>query len=264
MAPVASTNAADTIKLTQNPKAAASADTIKLTQKPKAADVNSSDTIKLTTKAKDPNKKPIPAKTAGVKKPAQLGVKSAKHVGEEILATDKGATSGNVQKARLVQQAKFATETAQTIALDDAGNAKASSLGLPKRLQRKSSAPTAPTQKLEIPQEDEQLELPGSAPASGGGLKVKQTAAPEGAGAPMAQKGEEEFGEVVGKKKKRAKAGSGDASVFYTILAVASLILIGAAAYVSTAQLINTWEQKRVGMQLPIPVINGFVDKIGE
>ena len=225
---------------------------------------DASDTIKLTKKPTEGVKKPIPAKTAGVQKAKLVGAKAAKVVGNEILATDTAKASAmdsGVKKAKVIQQAKFSAETANTIKLDDAG--KKSGLSLPKRTstpKKPSGAPTAPTQKLSIPTEGD-MELPKS-----GGLKVKKNEAPSSsAGAPMAQKGEEEFGNAKElKKKAKKKASSGDASIFYTILAVASLILLSAAAFISAAQYINLWEQQRVGKEITVPMINDFINKIGE
>lgn len=223
-----------------------------------------SDTIKLSKKPKDPNKRPIPAKTAGVQKADSatpkaklVGIKSAKVVGSEILATDTAKASAGgagVQKAKVIQPANFATDTAHTISLEE--GSKKSGLSLPKRPlmpPKRSGAPTAPTQKLSIP-EDNEVEMPKRA------LKVKQTEAPAGAGAPIAQKGEAEFGS--GKKKKAKKAGTGEASISYTVLAVASLILLGAASFISAAQYINLWEQQRIGKHISIPLINDFISKI--
>jgi hypothetical protein len=231
---------------------------------------DASDTIKLTKKPKEPGKMPIPAKTASVKKAKLvgaptaklIGAKSAKVVGSEILATDTAKASAmdsGVKKAKLIQQAQIKAETAHTIKLDDAG--KKSSLSLPKRQAppKKSGAPTAPTQKLTIPEEGE-MELPKI-----GGLKVKKSAAPEGAGAPIAQQGEEEFGSgKKKKKKKKKKQASGDASIFYTVLAIASIIMLSVATYITAAQYINLWEQERVGKEIPVPLINDFLSKIGE
>ncbi|MCF6176396.1 MAG: hypothetical protein L3J71_11585 [Victivallaceae bacterium] len=230
---------------------------------------DASDTIKLTKKPKDPDKMPIPAKTANVKKAKLVGTptakivgaKSAKVVGSEILATDTAKASAmdsGVKKAKLIQQAQIKAETAHTIKLDDAG--KKSSLSLPKRQAppKKSGAPTAPTQKLTIPEEGE-MELPKIS-----GLKVKKSEAPEGAGAPIAQQGEDEFGSGKKKKKKKKKQASGDASIFYTILAVASIIMLSIATYITAAQYINLWEQERVGKEIPIPLISDFISKIGE
>ncbi len=218
----------------------------------------SSDTIKLTKKPKDPNKMPIPAKTANVKK-AKVVSSKAKVVGSEILATDtakKGAFESGIKTAKVVQQAQISPDTAQTIKLDDLG--KKASLSLPKRptMPKKSGAPTAPTQKLSIP-DDSEVEQPKPA-----GLKVKKSEAPKGAGAPIAQKGEEEFGQGDNLKKKKKK--SGDASVIYTILAIASIIMLSVATYITAAQYINLWEQERVGKVIPVPVINDFINKIGE
>jgi hypothetical protein len=225
---------------------------------------DASDTIKLTKKPTEGVKKTIPAKTAGVQKAKVVGAKAAKVVGDEILATDTAKASAmdsGVKKAKVIQQAKFSAETANTIKLDDAG--KKSGLRMPKRTsapKKPTGAPTAPTQKLSIPTEGD-MELPKS-----GGLKVKKVDAPSSsAGAPMAQKGEEEFGNAKElKKKAKKKASSGDASIFYTILAVASLILLSAAAFISAAQYINLWEQQRVGQEISVPMINDFINKIGE
>jgi hypothetical protein len=255
MAPVQKTDASDTIKLTKKPTEGV--------QKTIPAKTAASDTIKLTKKPTEGVKKAIPAKTAGVQKAKVVGAKAAKVVGDEILATDTAKASAmdsGVKKAKVIQQAKFSAETANTIKLDDAG-AK-SGLRMPKRTsapKKPTGAPTAPTQKLSIPTEGD-MELPKS-----GGLKVKKVDAPSSsAGAPMAQKGEEEFGSAKELKKKAKKANSGDASIFYTILAVASLILLSAAAFISAAQYINLWEQQRVGQEISVPMINDFINKIGE
>lgn len=206
---------------------------------------DSSDTIKISKKIKDPDKMVAPAKKAKV-------------VGNEILATDTVkamASDSEIKTAKVVQPASLSAETAQTIKLNDLGNE--AKLDLPKRptMAKSSNAPTAPTQKLKVTSA-KITEKPKSA-----GLKVKKHDIPAGAGAPIAHKGEEEFGSGTELKKKKR---SGDASIFYTILAIASLILLSLATYITAAQYLNLWEQERVGQEIPIPVINDYVNQIGD
>jgi hypothetical protein len=203
----------------QKPEAAASKQTIKLT--PVGAP-------KLTSKAA-----PSPsAPTIDLKSPSKPAVTAP---------SPGGAPKLNLpgMKPAEAKPAEAAPEEKK----EEAAAPKKLGLSIPKK-----EAP-APAEKPEGEAEAE------AAPAKGG-LALKKSAPPEGApkGPPSAQKGQERF---EGKKKKQ-KAPSA-ASPFYTLLALATLILVGASAFVTAAQFMNLWEPTWIGQKIEIPYLSQLV-----
>jgi hypothetical protein len=127
--------------------------------------------------------------------------------------------------------------------------------------EKKEEAPkklglSIPKKEAPAPAEKPEGEAEAEAAPAKGGLALKKSAPPEGApkGPPSAQKGQERF-EGKGKKQKAPSA----ASPFYTLLALATLILVGASAFVTAAQFMNLWEPTWIGKKIDIPYLSQLV-----
>lgn len=209
------------------PEASASVDDTVALQRPKAA----------------PLKPAVPGSKETIKlRPSTGGAQTPPAASDSGAATIKLNVPG--------EKSSSSKETIKLTPKSDA--AKPAGLSIPKK-PKAATPPPAPG--------DAEAPAEAAEPAKKGGLSLKKHDGPTAA-PPSAAKGEEEFADVKSGKAKKRK-GAAQASAFYTILALASLVLIGISVYISAAQYISLWgKEKGLDFKLDVPVINDYIEKI--
>ncbi len=246
------THTRKTLKLSASGKAAGlSAEDL---TKPGEAESTDDDTIKIQRPKQKPGAMPMPslgvtvaAKTVNNKDTVKLRPPAAGEApaGEEVSQASKDTIKLSPHPVPEGEVSEDKKDDAPTVNLKvNAKKGKNSKLTI-----GKTPPPKTPVPKTPVPATVEgkfEESKPGS-----GGLKLKEMAPI--AEAPRAKTDKD----VIKEKKKAMKGGRTQASGFYTLLAVLTIVLVAFCALVTATQYFNLWDLETIGGQkIEIPYLN--------